>query len=1843
MATASIDVAYSRELVQSVLAAVTAKAKEHDELAADKLRVDIELENAVRSSETRIEGLRSTIEKSQRTVEDVRVQLKEAENTNSALQNELQALQSSSTTSSSEVETLRARIATLESSNRDTLVVLESKATANDNLSQELQKQHQKGLELSQQVAVLQQNLQNAESAASSAKFREQNLKQEIDLAKRNNEWLDNELKTKSSEALKFRKEKGAKIAELQRSYEESNSNVEALTRSTQALRARLDELQKKAEDYRTRIQQLEEDSAKAQESFKQELETSKRLVEVELEKVKDEAAEEVGHSRQEAEKDRQAREQEEHRVAELEAEVDRLEALIASQAHGGSVPGTPRRGLNGSVLGRAGSPAQFGTPGSSRSKSVITTTQALEELYKVKGQLATERRARSRLEAELDEVMQSAEAKQPEIEEVQAENERLQQEVVEMSKSVDQIGKERDRTKRDARKSESEASTARAEVVILTKSVHDLGAQIKALLFEVEARDKGMDALTSSQRERMLSIARGDLNLEELEGMTDTDRFISERLVIFRNVNDLVEKNQELLKITRQLGAQMESEEALAAKHQAAKDHEQVKSLQLKIENYKDELQATLTRSESYVKERDMFRRMAQHRGQLPVDSDLASMFGQSVDGNQNGVMPTIEQNSNPAMLRELQAQFDQYREEQLIDRRTMKEQTEKLSLEKGALQAEISKISSQLTLANDRYEMMLANYKMLQNENTELQKRSQVLSEAAAKQDIRTQQVAEDLVEARGMVESMRNETANLKAEKKLWKEIQDRKTLQNERELSESETRRRLQSQVESLEAELSTTKRKLNDEIEDSKKAQLRKEYDAQQNQKRIDDLATSLSQAREELVAAKTTRDHLQSRNDELIIELRSAEERVELLQPRPTPRVGINGDTTVEVSDSDLLNREQELALEISELKRNLDLSRSELESAKSQMEQYKSISQASEEELQSINETQDQYREEMDRIIEGKEAKIRELQQRTDDILTELTTTNNELTKLRNDQSEVARQVEEEKAILVAEVARLKDEGERHATAAQFHQQDLRAQAAIATKAQQDYENELVKHAEAAKSLQMLRVEYNQLKTVTATFRAEAESARVTLSQNESSWEDRRKQLEQELNESRSRRDGVNAQNKLLHEQLERVGAQILELQQNRASNIDTVDGISTIIEPTQDRNADGLRELNSYLRREKEILEVQYDLKLQESKRLQQQLDYTQTQLREAREKLDEERRLHADGPRSSNAQKDLMEKLNELNLFRESNITLRNEASQAQAQLVEKTKRVEELTEQIQPLETRIRELEHVKETTDGEMRLLQEDRDRWQKRTQDIISKYDRNRQKLIEQAKERNRQNSKQIQERTSERDVANQEKEALQQQLTSLQQDLESAVQEKNSAEQQLATLTQQVEILTTQRDEALANVSQPAALQAPPDQAETQASGVLDQQLVDLRLQLDVVTRERQSLEVQLADIRTQLELSNRERDVALAEAAEAQSRQPPETAANPTENTHEEGQIGETSTTAVPIEERKILEDRIAVAEAKAKEAEEKAARIDEQIENTVKNRSEKMKTALNKKLAESREKMKAELEAEYKLKMEQEKQIILEEAKTLNMSSAESTNPPTAAEDVPPATPSSLGQKPALTSEQEKVLAEKLSEAQQKAQVAQDNAVAMMEKKMALKTNMSLNQRNAAVAKWIVVENAARDTPQKPVVESNSSSLPTPKPAEVKPELPSTIPQAVPQAVSNLEAANGATAAATSAIPSWCPSNQFTANSTERGGNQRGRGSLYQARGGAINNRGRGGGAGQPRGGLNPAASQFSPGPQGQKRTREEGPAGVQQNNGAKRPRVVVVVVARGLLFC
>ena len=1438
--------------------------------------------------------------------------------------------------------------------------MLETTSTAYDSLSSELSAKHQKTIELRQEISKLEQSLRSADNVSSSAKYREQSLQQEIETLKRNNDWLDQELKTKSSEHSKFRKEKGMRISQLQRENEDLASEREALQRTEITLRSHVEEVNQKAETYLSQIQNLKEDAAGQEESFRVQLDAANRLTELmqssvqtekrrqqelqdELEKSNAEASQEIGRINAEIETEHQDREAAERRIAELEVQVERLEGDLAVRQNSDSGVSTPRPKLNGHAFetpGRAGSPSLSFSPPSSRFKGGLNFTQLYSEYNNTKTDLENEKRRNEKLASTIDDLIQDLEVHRPEIEELRTEHARLESEVLEMSTLVDNVGKDRDQARRDVRKWEGQVGGLTKEGELLRQQLRDLSSQVKVLLMEVNAHNQGMGSFNEEERARLEQMVRGETEAENLQGATDTDIFISQQLTTFKNVAELQEQNSKLLRLTRQLGDQMEGEEARKEKSQAAQNQEELESLRQKYDRCRDEIKSLVTQSQSYIKERDMFRRMLAHRGQLPGGSDLVSLSGDSIYGQaaeQNRLLKSVEQSpasrdgtSYLAMLKELQDHFDAYRQEAAVDRSSLKEQVDSLAKTNGELRGDTARSKAQAINTSERYEILQGNYNLVKAQNSELQKKSQSLAESAAKHEAKTQQVAEDLVEYKGLLDSIRRETATLKAEKEFWKTVEKRLTednqslladktqlnilnanlqnLLNEREHFDSDNRRRVQMQVQALEAELQTTKRKLDEETEANKRASLHKEFDQQQSQTRIDDLTTKLGMVREEFVAAETSRNYLQARVDEMSIELRSAEERVQVLLSKPANQASDHHDTHSQDdhsnNDNQSSDRERESAMEISELKRDRELARSQLESAKNQVEQYKAISQSSEEELQSLNETQDQYRQEMDNIVEEKNEKVREVESRIEDIKSEMSAMNSELSSLRVDKTDNDRRFDEQKASFEAEIIQWKDENERITSKAQFHLEDLKTQAEIAQQAQQNYENELVKHAEAAKALQKVRGEYNQLKLETTELKTEAESAKTSLTQGEESWTEAKDRYERELQALKARRDDMEAQNKLLYQQLDSVSSQISTLQQKRSSTIGEDDS-----EISASSDLGNLQEIIIYLRREKEIVDRQFELSSHDAKRLRQQLDYTQSQLDEARLKLNQQRQIEEDRERNALNYNKLMETLNELNIHRESNVTLRHETRQAQASLAEKAKQVEELIAQIQPLQAQVRELQDNKELQENELRIMGEDRDRYQQRIQNILQKYDR-----IDPA-----------------------ELEGLKEQIATLEQEREETLASKQSMQEQIDGIPGRVKLAEDQASERIQELRQKLT-----DQFKTRSkelSGRIRERDVALQSTVD----EKSALEEQIKTLNEELEAVKSERDKVIENSASAQAREPEDGARNGSED----GQVDEVNASGPAQSNRQPLQELADSANQRADEEASKSNGLQHEVQ--------------------------------------------------------------------------------------------------------------------------------------------------------------------------------------------------------------------------------------------------------------------------------------------------------
>ena len=1490
-----------------------------------------------------------------------------------ALESEHQALRVSTSSSTEEKVLLQARISSLESSHRDTVSLLESKSTAYDTLANDLSVEHQKSVELRRQLSTSEQSIQSANTSASNAKYREQALEQEVEQLKRSNEWHSDELKERTEEQSKLRKDKNARISELQRKNEELSNSLDSLRRTETTLRSRLENLEQKADDAFLRIQNLQEEAARKEEEFQVEISSANRLAELmkssaetekrrqqeileELEETKENASEEIGRIIAENETEHRNREAAENHIVELEARKEELEnevQKLRDQVHQDNDSSHAPNGfispLRRTPLSRVGSP----TPGKAR--GTPTMTQMVTDYNEMKTELETERRRSQKLSQTVDDMLSDLESRQPEVAELREDHARLQADVNELTNLIDSIGKERDEALKDARKQGSMNNAKVREGELLRQQLRDLSSQVKVLLMEIHLRDRGDGELSEQTRLQLERLAQDQLDDGNHDGNLDdstaTDRFISQNLVTFRNVSELEEQNSKLVTLTRELGQRMEEEEK--SKQGAAEAAQIQQELQEKYERCKDEIKSLVTQSQSYIRERDMFRRMLSHRGQIPPGADLESMFGDSVNGDgpmtpaRRDLTSNADQSPNTKdlasyakLLKDMQTHFDAYRQESATDRSILKDQVDNLSRTNGQLRGEVTKGNSQVELANERYEMVQANYKMLKSENSELLKRSQFYAENAAKMDIRAQQAVEDLVETKSQMDSMRNESANLKAEKEFWKTIEKRLTddnrmlqeeqsrlnalnidlqrIINEREFSDSESRRRLQEQIDKLEQDLQATQKRLGEETEEKKQLLLRREYETQQSQKRIDDLVTSLGSTREALASTRATCERAESRVQELTIELRSAVERLEVLRSTSTHHQSNNSTETPSQNNEEgaaTLEREQALALEVSELKRDLELSRNELENAKSQIDQYKSISQLSEEELASLNETQELYKQGTDKQLEELKTKIEQLEERLHETIAELSSSNAELANLRGAEAEVGRRLDEQKAAHEAEVATLRDLADRHEAAAQFHQADLRSQTQITQQAQSNYENELMKHGETAKSLHNLRSEVNQLRMQALETKGELESTRANLAQNEESWTETRDKYERELAEVRTGRENLQTQNSRLHQQLESVTTQISSLQKGAPDGDEDVSVLET---PTS--GLANLHEVIKYLRREKEIVDVQLEISSQESKRVKQQLQYTQLQLDEVRLRLNQQRRIEEESERTALNHNKLEDTINKLNIIQESNVTLRHESRQAQAALATKSTALEELQGQMEPLRVELREVKGELENAMEESRLVTEDRDRWQQRAQTILQKYDRIdpaelealkekiqalekekeesdsraftlqarideaeketataqeqgterltdlKQRLTEQFKGRNKDLMGKIREKDNQIQAVTEEKGTLEDQITTLQNELENARTETNQASEKAAqpsgitTDGNESEEGQVMESEILAGVSKvdSTVLQAQLNEARSKAN--------DAAARSEELLSQVQDLQARLAELESQL-----------------------------------------------------------------------------------------------------------------------------------------------------------------------------------------------------------------------------------------------------------------------------------------------------------------------------------------------------------------------------------------
>ena len=1238
-----------------------------------------------------------------------------------------------------------------------------------------------------------------------------------------------------------------------------------------------------------------------------------------ELREVKDQAALEVGQLQSELDTEKGKIVDYEAKLAELELVVETQEAQLSEFRNSAHVPQTPRRGMNGghSTPARAGSPMVISTPGGSK-KSGLTVTQLYAENVKLKADLRSLEEARKKLREEFDEALGDLENLQPELFETKEENERLNFELGNISGDLQEALAAKDAARKDVRKKESEIRDLQEQHKLDRQIITDVTFQNKLLLLEQRRQEEGLEAVPAADK-HFFEAAQGNQVPEELLDAYDTPtrRLLTQHLVLYKHVGDLVDQNKQLLEQVSNFTNLYEGRQAKEKLEEQKRVQKELEELREQAAEFQDKTSSLQANINSLAKERDVWRRAAQSQGHRRGGSDAGSMFeGTPPPGSSIANMQSPETVQNSSIFKELQKSLDIMREESVTDRATLKHQIDTLTKEIRTLQHENVRLESKHQMAQQWQDQQQHRITALESQKDLLQKRLDAAQDQLASSDLKFQQVMEENVECRGQLESLERANTNLKASQALWdttrsrleaeiktlneakgflsKSLEEKRNDYNEQSLMQAEARRLLESRASSLEAELSNAQRKLQDDMEEHKRIAMRFELDQTDKQRKIDDLFKAANEVRQELASVRTARDQLQSRVSELQSDLRLAEERA---QQSFRTHGAAEGD-----DDEHSANHAEQLNAQLADLQRDYERAKEKLETAETHIETYKNIAQEKEEQLESFIEAHDQMEHDLNRTIQEKEAEIIDLKKRVEEFSSELATTSTELSELRSTHEKDKLELTQQKEALEAEINRIQSDINEYEAAMETQRQLVASQAEIANRAQADYENELAKHGETMKNLRTIRDEYNKLSTEVTQYKTEAEAARVSLTQNEEHWASIKERQDRELREIREEKDGLNDQNKTLYGQIDTLNNTIKTLQDNRLSvaggQTDTVNLDSSLA---------GLQELNKSLRNDKDILQLKVNGMELEVQRVRQELATKQEQLERANERLLTEQAQSQSRPSDAKF-KALEESVGQLNLYRESNTTLRNDVQRLEAERNQKDKELEALREQLQPLQARVLELEGELEFTSGQLKAVEEDRERWQKRHQDVLQRYDRIDPKELEDLKQ-------QIETLKTERDQAShQVGEDIQERLKAAE---EEAEKQRNEAEVQNKRRADVVEKAKVKMGELRATMN------------------TIKQERDEAHANLASAQSELTTAQSELTTLREDLESARRDRDEALAKA-------------NATVDVAmaEEGQVSEDNV-GLLTEEKSQLEARVREAEDRERQQANQAVGLGIQLE--------------------------------------------------------------------------------------------------------------------------------------------------------------------------------------------------------------------------------------------------------------------------------------------------------
>ncbi|GMF49418.1 unnamed protein product [[Candida] boidinii] len=877
-----IDESYVESFDEDTLMKISARIDDFIDLRSTKETTEIEFEQYKSTTNSRLEKLKNKLKQVDNERLKVNGKFSTLNDSNGNLLSENQALKEKIENQVKDIQILNMKIQELNSQKESSSYVSSQRDLRLEELQNEIDQITASNKKLRSQLLEANNIIEQRNNDYLKSKFDLTKISQEFEVSEQSNKWYESKLKSTLKELTEVREQRRTQVSALETELDSHKQQLLSLKLKVNSLSESNEGLKIDNYNKTKKLNEVKDQLMSSQQNFATEMNSKERLNQL-LEKSNKDLKERVTFLDQTVESIRKnvadeaasfkvELEDAEKKIAEKNARISHLEETVAELSGNitniannetfsniSDIPETPLslRRLkdidNSSLNSPSVRQALFGNG--------VPLSKVYSDFQILKKQLIHERHLKEKMQTQVDHFVEELGRKLPIIEATKERCSILEDELSEMSAILENSAKEKSQLTEKIRFLQKKIK----EDEYLLKSVEqqrmDLTKQVSTLLVQITLRSEDQDALTTEESKLISRLAESE-NYDDLPEF-DTNRIINERLLLFRDVDELLKKNSELLLVSRQLGQQLEESE------NSKPDLESLESKALDeareaILSLQQDLKLSETKLKSATATKDILQKMLGKNGNtnLSIEKPVSS-------NDYERILKTLENT---------ETEFRAYKRETKESLSQLNSKLLEKSKENNDLSINLEKAKSSVELSEEKYKSTQLTLKYFQNEAEQLKSQYSKLQSSISSLESSNKQLTDNYYSAReenstlkvqlnhltseqrilkSVEESLRNENNSLIQEKsKLSTMINQINTLDNERQKNFTETSTRLQTLIDSLQKEVDSTKSKLSSRDDEIKKILTSRATDASIYQTRLDSLTSELASAREKISEKK---------------------------------------------------------------------------------------------------------------------------------------------------------------------------------------------------------------------------------------------------------------------------------------------------------------------------------------------------------------------------------------------------------------------------------------------------------------------------------------------------------------------------------------------------------------------------------------------------------------------------------------------------------------------------------------------------------------------------------------------------------------------------------------------------------------------------------------------------------------------------------------------------------------------------------------------------------------------------------------------------------------------------